>query len=176
MPVRVESTGQRVSSERLARVADRLLEGSTLCALATVGAAGNAYVNTMYFARGEGWDLVWLSAPSSRHSSNIRQRATAAIAVYDSSQRWGHSDRGIQVFGRARKARGRVADAAVAAYVRRFKADHDTLRRFATYVLRPTRLKLCDEREFGDGTFVTARVARDGTVTWERTETYRDSA
>ncbi len=172
--VRVKRTRQRVSSERLERVATRLVGASTLCALATIAPGPNAYVNTMYFARAEGWDLVWISASGSRHSRNVRERATAAIAVYDSRQKWGRQDRGIQVFGRARELRGKAAEAPRAAYLRRFKADDETLRRFATYVLRPARLKLFDEREFGSGTFVTARVARDGALAWERTETYAE--
>ena len=174
MSVRVASTGRRFSSERLARVARRLLDAAPLCALATVGPNGRAYVNTMYFARANPWDLVWISAADSQHSRNVRDRATAAIAVFDSRQRWGGKDRGIQVFGRARELRGAAARAALAAYADRFEADEEILDRYVAYRLRPTRLKLFDEREFGGGTFVSARVGRDGTVLWERTETYRD--
>jgi uncharacterized protein YhbP (UPF0306 family) len=171
--VRVVRTGRRITSDRLARVARRLLSASTLCALATVGPGGRAHVNTMYFAAGSGWDLVWLSAPESAHSRNVRAKRSAAIAVYDSRQRWGGADRGIQVFGQARELAGPAASQAVEAYVKRFSADEAITKRFAAYRLRPKRLKLFDEREFGSGTFVTARVLGDGTLAWERTETYR---
>lgn len=136
---------------------------------------GGAHVNTMYFARAGGWDLVWISAAMSRHSRNIRATGTAAIAVYQSHQRWGGKDRGVQAFGRAREVRGRAARDAVAAYGRRFENDDRILRRYVAYRLRPSRLKLFDEREFGSGTFVTARVRRDGTLAWERTEVYREA-
>jgi hypothetical protein len=33
-------------------------------------------------------------------------------------------------------------------------------------------VKLFDERSLGRGTFVTARVARNGAVAWEGTEVY----
>jgi uncharacterized protein YhbP (UPF0306 family) len=174
VPVTVELTRERVAARRLARVADRLLRASTLCALATVSSGGRAYINAMYFARGEGWDLVWISARDSRHSRNVRAGGSAAITVYDSHQRWGGNDRGIQVFGRARELTGRAGRDALASYARRFHAADRVLSRFVPYRLRPTRLKLFDEREWPGGTFVTARVARDGTLAWERTETYRD--
>jgi len=37
-------------------------------------------------------------------------------------------------------------------------------------------MKLFDEAELGTGTFVVARVNRDGTLVWEWTEAYRDNA
>ena len=174
MPVTVERMHRRISSARLARVGRRLLDAAPLCALATVAPAGRAHINTMYFARSAPWDLVWISAPDSQHSRNIRANAWAAIAVFDTRQRWGGQDRGIQVFGRARELNGSAASAAIAAYARRFELNEAILTRFSAYRLRPNRLKLFDEIEFGGGTFVGARVARDGTLTWERTETYRD--
>ena len=64
---------------------------------------------------------------------------------------------------------------AMTAYGRRFKSDELTLSRFAPYRLRPTRVKLFDERELGGGVFVSARVRRDGTLAWTLTETYRDT-
>ena len=128
----------------------------------------------MYFARSDPWDLVWLSAPRSRHSRNIAASGSAAIAAYDSRQRWGRKDRGIQVFGRARALQGEAARRAVEPYARRFRSGPDVVDRFVVYRLRPTRLKLFDEREFGDGAFVIARPRRDGTLVWVATESYRD--
>ncbi len=176
MAVRVERTRQRISSDRLARIASRLLKASALCALATVSSGGEAHVNTMYFARGKPWDLVWISAADSTHSRHLRANPSAAIAVYDSHQRWGGSDRGIQVFGRARQLAGRSGREALECYARRFRRDERVLRRFVPYRLRPRRMKLFDEGELGTGTFVVARVNRDGTLVWEWTEAYRDNA
>ncbi|HET8569435.1 MAG TPA: pyridoxamine 5'-phosphate oxidase family protein [Candidatus Limnocylindria bacterium] len=174
MTVRTERSARRVAPERLQRIARRLLDASTLCALATVGPRGRAHVNTMYFAR-DGYDLIWISAPDSAHSRHIRANASAAVAVYDSRQRWGRPDRGVQVFGRARELGGRAARDAGAVYARRFRADaEDLLARFRAYRLRPSRLKLFDERELGDATWVVARVARDGGLVWSATEAHRE--
>ena len=162
-----------VSSERIARVARRLLDASTLCAIATTSPRGRPHVNTAYFAFTNQFDIVWLSEPSARHSINLRANAATAVAVYDSSQRWGGSDRGIQLFGSARGASKRSAPAAEAAYARRFPAyEPGQLVAYRFYVFHPTSVKLFDERSFGAGAFVTARVDRTGRVTWERTDVY----
>jgi uncharacterized protein YhbP (UPF0306 family) len=172
----VVSTRRRIGSARLARLARKLLDAAPLCALATVSPGGRAYINTMYFARADPWDLVWISSPDSQHSRNVRERRSASIAVFDSHQRWGGEDRGIQVFGRARELRGTAAHMALRAYAARFRhRDADQiLGRYVVYRLRATRLKIFDERELSRGTFVTTRVGRDGTLQWERTDEYRD--
>jgi uncharacterized protein YhbP (UPF0306 family) len=174
MATRVVRTDRSFDNEHLQRVARSLLDAAPLCALSTVAAGGHAYINTMYFARTYPWNLVWISAPDSRHSRNIRERSTAAIAVYDSSQRWGGRDRGIQVFGRASELHGRPAQQAMNAYAERFARDERILGRYLAYQLRPTNLKLFEEAEFGAGTFVSARVRRDGTLEWQHTEEYGD--
>ena len=151
--------------------ARRLLDASTLCAIATVGPDGSAYANTAYFAFGREFVVVWMSEPNAQHSRNIRERGTAAIAVYDSSQAWGRPDRGIQLFGSAREATD--SDEAETLYADRFRefdrADFDAYR---FYGFRPDRIKLFDEEELGGGLFVTARVEEGGRLVWEETQVY----
>jgi uncharacterized protein YhbP (UPF0306 family) len=170
--VPIERSSKHPSSSRLAAIAWRLLDGSKLCAIATVSPGGRAHVNTAYFAWSPSLDLTWLSHPSAMHSSNVRTRRTVAVAVYDSHQTWGNPDRGIQLTGTAQEVLGRAADDAEKVYVARFpeyRGSDSAGYRF--YRFRPHRLKLFDERELGAGVFVTARVSR-GEVSWERTEIY----
>src|SRR2546425_3410448 len=140
--VSVERSSKHAAASRLAAIARRLLDASTLCAIATVSPDGRAHVNTAYFAWGAGFALVWLSAPEARHSRNIRENPSAAVAIFRSTQRWGGSDRGIQVFGRARELRGRAALEAERLYAKRFKAYKGDLRAYRFYRLRTTRMKL----------------------------------
>jgi len=168
----IARSGRRVASQRLRALAGQLLDASTLCALATVSPGGRAHVNTAYFAWSSRLDLVWLSDPHARHSSNVRTCRTVAVAVYDSHQTWGNPDRGIQLMGTARELLGRAAGDAEKVYGGRFPEYRDAdSAGYRFYRFRPRRVKLFDEHALGSGVFVTARVSR-GEVTWEQTEIY----
>ncbi len=161
-----------IAAARLTTVARRLLDASTLCAIATVSPSGRPHVNTAYFAWSRDFVLVWLSEPRSKHSANVRSGGTAAIAVYDSSQSWGKPDRGIQLFGAAREVVGADARAAEEIYAKRFPEYRELEpSSYRFYRFEPNRLKLFDELALRPGVFVTARV-RGGRLTWERTEIY----
>ena len=169
----IERRYRRLSSERIETAARRLLRASTLCAIATIAPGGRAHVNTAYFAVTTDFGIVWLSAPEARHSRNIRASGTAAIAVYASTQRWGGTDRGIQVFGSARELRGSAAKEAERAYAARFRGyEPGTLTAYRFYRLRTRLLKLFDERGLGGGAFITARIL-GGRAEWVATEQYR---
>jgi uncharacterized protein YhbP (UPF0306 family) len=173
----IERSNRPVAASRIAATARELLDTSTLCAIATVNADGRAHVNTAYFGWSRDFDIVWLSEPRARHSRNLRANESVSIAVYDSTQTWGKTDRGIQLFGSAREVRGEDAKQVEALYAERFpdfaEAEFSAYR---FYFFSPRRLKLFDERTLGTGTFVTARLARDRGLAWERTEIYRSSA
>ena len=163
-------SGRRVGQARLRSIAEDLLDGSTLCAIATVGPRNSAHVNTAYFAWAPDLRIVWLSEPGARHSRNLRANPSTAVAVYDSGQSWGKADRGIQVFGEARAG----SEDAEEVYADRFPDSRDPgLSAYRFYEVVPRRVKLFDEQALGTGTFVTARIGRGGELAWERTEVYR---
>jgi uncharacterized protein YhbP (UPF0306 family) len=170
----MERSRRPIAARRIATEARHLLEASTLCAIATVAPAGRAHISTAYFAWTAMLDVVWLSDPGAKHSRNIRANESVGIAVYDSSQTWGQPDRGIQLFGKARELEPYATNEFEALYSVRFP-DYGRfdLPAYRFYVLRPFRLKLFDEDGLGPGVLVTARVRRDGCVTWERTDISR---
>jgi uncharacterized protein YhbP (UPF0306 family) len=165
-----------VATGRIAATARSLLEASTLCAIATVTPAGQAHLNTAYFAWSRDLQLVWLSEPGAQHSRNIRADGNASVAVYDSEQRWGGPDRGIQLFGTARELERSADSDAERLYAARFPDyRRGELSAYRFYVFRPRRLKVFDEREIGAGVFVTAGLGRDRRLVWERTDIYRSA-
>jgi uncharacterized protein YhbP (UPF0306 family) len=175
--VGIRRPNRRVGASRLAALAADLLDASELCAIATVDPRGGAHVNTAYFAWDSAFDLVWLSEPGARHSQNLAADGAAAVAVYDSAQTWGGSDRGVQLFGRAAAVDGDEADAARRLYAARFpRAADAALGGYRPYRFRPDRLKLFDEDALGGGTFVTARLDAGRRPVWEETEVYDPTA
>src|SRR5436189_5889161 len=164
----VERRARRFSSERLERVARRLMNVSPLCALATVSPGGRAHINHMYFARGDRFDVFWISDPDSLHSRNLVKNSSAAVTIYASNQVWGRLDRGIQLFGTAGQATG---TAAARAYARRFRDFDPEENDLPYYRFRPRAVKLFDERSLAPGTLVTARVVLAG-LEWAKTEVW----
>jgi uncharacterized protein YhbP (UPF0306 family) len=173
----IERSKRPIAVSRITTTARRLLDASPLCAIATVARNGRAHINTAYFAWSPAFDVVWLSEPRAQHSRNIRRNACVAIAVYDSGQTWGKPDRGLQLFGTGEEIAPSSGADAEELYAARFPDYRETeLSAYRFYVLRSQRMKLFDEREFGTGVFVTARVGRRGELVWERTETYSSAA
>ncbi|HEY3544181.1 MAG TPA: pyridoxamine 5'-phosphate oxidase family protein [Gaiellaceae bacterium] len=169
----VGSSKRRVASGRIEALAIDLLEASTLCAIATVSGPGRAHINTAYFAWSGEFDLVWLSEPRAQHSKNIAANPSVAVAVYDSAQNWGSSDRGIQLLGKAEAIAPREDEWARRLYTERFpRFAGASLGAYRFYRLRIDRLKLFAEETLGGGIFVTARVGRDRRPAWQRTDVY----
>lgn len=164
----VERRARKFSSALLDRVARRLMNASTLCALSTVSAGGRAHINHMYFVWTDGYEVIWFSDRDSVHSRNVARRGTAAITIYDSHQVSGRPDRGIQLFGTARAVSGKAAAEVAGIYVRRLRVDPTD---YQAYRFRPRTVKLFDERSLAPGTLVSARVTGDG-LTWLKTEVW----
>jgi uncharacterized protein YhbP (UPF0306 family) len=169
----IETRNRCVGASRISLLLRSLLDSSTLCAIATVTSRGRAYANTAYFAWSPAFDLYWLSHPCATHSRNIQSNSSAAICVYDSTQSWGRSDRGVQLFGTARALQSAAALEAERVYATRFPAfAAGEMPAYRFYRFRPRLTKLFDERALGSGVFVTARINR-GALAWSRTEVYR---
>lgn len=156
-------------ADRVRAVVDRVLDGTQLCAWATVGPGETAHVNIGYFAHSDELHLYLLSHPGSLHSRNLASNATMAVAVFASTQGWTEPGRGIQLFGTC----GQVGDSEVSdperIYRRRYPAygewtatltAADPARDYRFYRFIPARLKILDETEFGDAVFVAADIVR----------------
>lgn len=150
-------------TRRIRKSLVRLLRENRLASFATVDARGRAYINTAYFAWLPDWSIVFFSYPDSTHVRNLVRNPSMGVAIFDSHQRWGGADRGLQMAGICRRARGSSAAEATRAYARRFPGFHEWRDResqetgeFGLQAFRftPHRVKLLDERSLGGGTFV----------------------
>lgn len=150
------------SEDRIRRSLDRILEQNVLCAVATVGSGGRAHINICYFAASPDLELFFLSDPRSRHSTNLRRRPSAAVAVFSSEQSWGGPDRGAQLFGRCAPVPPAGEERARRVYTARFPelATNPSVRGLAFYRFVTRRVTVLDEREFGDAVLVKLSMAR----------------
>ena len=171
MPLRVVT---EEFSGRVRRSALRILMENVLCSMSTVATGNRAHINTAYFCYSDDLELYFLSDPGSTHCENLGVNPSMAMAISRSTQRWGGSDRGMQLFGVCREANGREAAQAERLYRKRFrlyakwmagtsereKPLATDLRTYRFYRFVPRKVKILDEAEFGGGVLVTAALTR----------------
>ena len=162
----VEQRAKRFPATRLEQVARRLMNASSLCALATVTPAGRPHINHMYFAWNDRFEVFWYSDRDSIHSRNLTRSPAAAVTIYDSHQVNGRPDRGIQLFGTAAIAKGEEPGRV---YKRRFRGVDPSA--YTAYRFRTRTAKLFDERALAPGMLVTAQVTPNG-LSWMKTEVW----
>jgi uncharacterized protein YhbP (UPF0306 family) len=167
----VDAAGTRIGKPRIAaahlrRIALRILAQTPLCSVATVAPDGSAHVNTAYFCYSDALELFFLSHPASKHCRNLAANGSAAIAVFDSRQRWGGPDRGLQLFGTCSAAEGERAARLYSARFPRYakwvarQGAAGAAKDYRFFRVACTQFKLLDERELGGARFVVADVAR----------------
>jgi nitroimidazol reductase NimA-like FMN-containing flavoprotein (pyridoxamine 5'-phosphate oxidase superfamily) len=68
-----------------ATVARRIIDANSYMTLATADADGRPWATPVWFAADRYRDFIWLSRPSTRHSTNIAGRPDVGIVVFDST-------------------------------------------------------------------------------------------
>lgn len=136
----------RTARKQLELVAVLLGEETTL-SLATTGEGGQSCVAPLFYIVDEELSLYWLSSENSRHSLNLKQRPTAAAAVYGSAARW-REIRGVQMRGTVSiVSEPERRRALVKAYCERFKLGmlfRPAIRRSALYLFQPEFFRYID--------------------------------
>jgi len=159
-----------ITDRRAQRSVYRLLEENVLCSMASMTAQGRAHINTAYFSYTPELKVYFISHPNALHCQNIMSNPSMALAIFSSSQAWGRPDRGLQLFGVCKPATELEVSQAEELYGKRFaeytdwKADlaSDSLgREYRFYRFVTMELKVFDEKEFGAGVFVVARVGNE---------------
>jgi uncharacterized protein YhbP (UPF0306 family) len=141
--------------------------------MATRNEAGTVDINAAFFSFDADLTLCFLSNPNSSHSRNLAHVPQMAATVFDSHQRWGEPHAGLQLFGPAGKVSPDHLEQARASYAARFVGYFDLVMRVAEasaaptgpaalqlYSFIPTRVKILDELEFGDETYIAAEIVR----------------
>jgi uncharacterized protein YhbP (UPF0306 family) len=146
-----------------------ILRDNTLCAIATVDPDdGSPYIWTAFYCYSEDLKLHVLTPPQTHHGQHLAKNPSVAVAVSDSGQAWDSPKLGLQLVGTATPAKGTETAKGLALYLRRYPAAARIARhpselahidaRF--YVVTIHRVRLFDERAFGEEVFVDLEVAR----------------
>jgi hypothetical protein len=145
-----------------------ILNRTSLWSMATISSKNECHIHTAYFSYGADLDCYFVSDTSTEHSRNLLHSPGAAVSVFDSRQPWDSYHRGLQLFGICRRARGREVGKANTVHCARFpdylkyidslspKERKTSPHRF--YIFHPTRIKILDERAFGEEVFISAEV------------------
>jgi uncharacterized protein YhbP (UPF0306 family) len=128
-----------------------VLEQSHLMSLGTTD-TGGVWVTDVIFVFDDDLNIYWMSDPESRHSMAIGKTGNAAGTI-TATTKSGEPNFGIQFTGTAEMIAGARHDLAIKHYTKRGKPDpaetEDVLDGDAWYVLKPTKLRLIDETNFG---------------------------
>ena len=168
--MKIKLTNPGFSSEKVLASVMISLRKTELWSMATVGLKSKSHINTAYFSYSDSLDFYFVSEPSTQHIQNLAHSSRVAITVFDSHQPWDSYHRGLQMFGKcwcvdtseSLKAR-RVYSARFPAYQEYFDALSPKERKaspYRFYGFRPERIKILDEKVFGEEVFVLAKVVR----------------
>lgn len=159
------------SKIELAPLVQGILDRVDLCTMSTVNQDGTAHVNTAFFCTDSEWRMFFVSDEKTKHSQNINERSSMAVAVCRSDQDWNDWKVGLQLFGKCKMARGSEAELGARLYKKRFPAyavwlqelgrdvQDSGLPRFFKFV--PKSVKLLHEEVLGEETFVTVGLSRE---------------
>lgn len=166
-----------ITDRRVQRSVYRLLDENALCSMASITTEGRAHINTAYFSYTPDLKVYFTSHPNALHCQNILSNPSMALAIFSANQTWGSPDRGLQLFGMCKKAIGREANKVEKLYSKRF-AEYtawkaalppDSLGRdYQFHRFVTAQIKVFDEKDFGAGIFVVARVANQVDVTFRK--------
>ncbi|MCB0754296.1 MAG: pyridoxamine 5'-phosphate oxidase family protein [Flavobacteriales bacterium] len=155
----------------LIRSITEILESTQLWSMATVSPSGTPHINTAYFSYDENFRFYFITSPHTQHGKFIEANPEVAVSIFSTDHPWQEVPfRGIQLWGKARNLHVLASPTdARASYCNRFpkaadwigpekqESRSDVHDRF--FDLEPTRLKLFDEKLFGQHTLIELKIA-----------------
>ena len=159
------------TTDRIAKSVERILEATQLCSMATVSEGNVSHINTAYFCFDDRLDIYFVSQLSSVHIRNIATNPSMAVSIFDTHQPWDDWKTGLQFFGTVRSTDKHEFKHGSELYKKRFPDSKKWLHSLGQsvassvvppfYLFTPARVKVLDEEDFGEETFVEAAIKRD---------------
>jgi nitroimidazol reductase NimA-like FMN-containing flavoprotein (pyridoxamine 5'-phosphate oxidase superfamily) len=147
---------------------NKILTKTELCSIATINPNRRAHINTVDYAYSRDYEFCFISYPESQHAQNLKHNTSTAVTVFDSHQPWDDPHQGLQFFGNCREETdSRRLKRLERLYAKRFRTywkwKKETIEEEGDFRLRfyrfiPVRVKVFDEKVFGEQTWVTVSL------------------
>lgn len=145
-----------------------ILKNNTLLSLST-NSNRKSYINTAFYAFDDKLKIYIITDPESNHSKNLVKNQSIAVSIFDSHFRfWKDKLQGVQLSGKGYKTPILQMHNATSCFVKRFplfkeivKSPKDFMKKAVKvrlYTLEIDRIKLFDEKRFGEEKFIDLRI------------------
>lgn len=140
-----------------------IVSSNQLLSMATVNNE-EPHINTAFYALDDNLNLYILTPPDTIHGQNIEENSSVAVDIHDSHQEWEYDKQGLQIFGTAERAEdvSRALELYNDRYpgLEEFASTPDELGELDSefYVIKPERIKVFDEPQFGTETWIEVEV------------------
>ena len=146
-----------------------ILNNNKLLSIATINSKKESYINTAYYSFDEKLKLYIITNPKSNHSINLSKNYSVAVSIFDSHLKfWEDKLQGVQLFGKGYKTPISQLPKGTSCFIKRFppfkeivKNPKDFMKKSVTvmlYTLEISRIKLFDEKRFGEENFIELKL------------------
>jgi len=142
-----------------------ILEHNKLLSIASISEGNIAHINTAFYAFNDKLVLFIITDPKSTHSLNFEKNDSVAVSIFDSHLKfWEDNMAGLQLFGKCYRTPLLQLITGTHNYLKRFplfkelvKKPEDFSKKSVTmklYTIEIERIKLFDEKRFGEEVFI----------------------
>ncbi|MDP1706878.1 MAG: pyridoxamine 5'-phosphate oxidase family protein [bacterium] len=165
MAIKINIESKDITVSAVKKSLDNILNKNILCSIATIRDKNSSHINTAYFCYSSDYEFYFLSDPSSQHVLNLTENQSTAIAIYESSQKWGTNLMGLQMFGTCSLVKKLEIPKSYLLYAKRFhnftnwiKHPNELvsgIKETKLYKFTPKKFKIFDEPTFGKDEYVS---------------------
>ena len=158
------------SDNKIRKSIEDILGKTKLLSMATVSSDQKPWINTAYFSYNDDLELYILTPPSSIHGQNLEGNNYVAVAVYESEQDPGPGKQGLQLFGICERISALELPKALTSWwkriigngVKKFIDEYTIGKVYQSrmYKITINRVKIFDEKMFGEETWVECDIKR----------------
>ena len=142
-----------------------IIKSNKLLSMATITNGNVAHINTAYYAFDNKMTLYIITDPKSQHSINVKENKSVAASIFNSHLTFWEDDmQGVQLFGKCYKTQLMQLPKGTSCFIKRFPVFKELVTKpedfvkkaviVKLYTIEVSRIKLFDEKRFGEEIFI----------------------